>query len=383
MSTLLHSVLRQAQNCSTGAMLSGILLLVGPHGALHAESSSAPKAQPYVLPPSLRSASTTAAPRPNGYSENIRGVGALSGFVFSWNRGCWHSNRPLTERENRGLTAQQGITAAIGESHFPPGSRHFINTINYLIITPPERSHLSSITKVSPNTARAAPTLPKASAGAVRTSTSPYDPHPQPESVSVKRPEGFPRIIRGSGGWPGWLFTWQDGAWRSDRALRIQFDSTAARQQDLYRWTSATAFPSGSRPAVAADGHVWIFPPPESNQRRHESEIYLVATKPATTQRLVSHLPPPKATQPIQTQIPRVQRTSNGYPQIIRASAGFPGWIFTWTGSSWKSDRPLRTQFASESDMRNDLLAWTNASGFPERSNVAVDSEGYVFISPQ
>ena len=381
MKTLPRFVVSQARNYSTGAMLLGMLLLAGHRACLHAQSGGAPKAEPYALPPSLRSASTTAAPRPNGYSESIRGVGGLSGFVFSWNRGCWHSNRPLTERERNGSKAQQGITDAVGASHFPPGSRHFINTINYLIIIPPEPDEVSP--RESQTTARSVPSPPRASTGAISTRTAVFAPQPRPESVSLKRPEGFPRIIRGSGGWPGWLFTWQSGAWRSDRALQIRFDSTAARQQDLYRWTSASAFPSGSRPAVAADGHVWIFPPAEPIVRRYESGIYLGAANPATTQPPVSHLLPKEPAQAIQAQKSSANRVSNGYPQIIRASAGFPGWIFAWTGAAWKSDRPLRTQFASESDMRNDLLAWTTASGFPDRSHVAVDAEGYVYVSPR
>lgn len=341
------------------------------------------KAIPYLLPESARSyGQSTPPPRPTGYAAKIVGAEALDGITFFWNRGCWHSDRALLSRESHGQTAQQRLATSIRASDFPPGSTSFLNTINYLIITPP-RQDLPIATQQAVERAETQRRIPHREQPPPAPPAAKAPPAETPIALA-ERPQGYPRIIRGSGGWPGWVFTWQNGGWKSDRVLKTRFDSNLARQRELHLWTAASSFPRKARPLVAADGYVWIVPqnaqatvehPPIPPLQQSPPRTATPAVRSLTLAHSQSRDQPPEA-------LTSSSPDTDTPPNTIRAALGLSGWIFKWTGTSWRSDRPLRTPYLSESDRIKDLRTWITASGFPIDSKVFLDYQGYVCVSP-
>ena len=90
-------------------------------------------------------------------------------------------------------------------------------------------------------------------------------PGMKPEDSPPPRPldPNAPRVIKGGGGFAGWIFIKNDRAkgWVSQRELRTQFESEKDRDGDIRTWINQSNFPKGSSYYINSDGKVVVTPP--------------------------------------------------------------------------------------------------------------------------
>ena len=350
---------------------------------LQSEAETIEKAIPYSLPLGTGTSSAQ-SPIPVGYSAQVHPVGVLRGWLFTWNRGAWHSNQPLSARSFQGVVSQRQIAESIENSNFPPGSHFFVNTINYIIVNPPQ-NHSSTAIAQNPMGEAAEHGRPTHQNWPSRKSIDPSQSQKPLQAESPRhlpppttaRPDGYARIVRGSGGWQGLFFTWQGSAWRSDKPVKTRFDSSAERSRELHRWTQASAFPAGSAVTLDQNGHAWIIP--RLDGRTGDSPNFTAAAPSKSVEpRGQNTVVYARMESPSESGHPNVARDS----RVVRTSSGLPGWVFNWTGERWISDRPLRTEYSSESELRKDLKVWISEASFPKNSTFQVDTNGFVLVQP-